>query len=138
MRGGLINHLSFCFMSDHTWYNQCEKSSNHTKLEEIMKQSQQTDILSQLYSLKANLPEWGDIEEKCVDNFNSILIGLPSDLSSYRIPDKKLTKRKTKTETGFLRMGGETRHYYSDVSYCDRAYFLERIDALIRLLNHVD
>jgi hypothetical protein len=92
-----------------------------------------------LVSLKENLPV-GDVEEKYVELFHQALSELAAlkeiDLDPLRIPNRELKRLFTGVNRDPL---AETvEELWSEGLYCDRAYFLTKLDASLTWFEFED
>jgi predicted nucleotide-binding protein len=88
--------------------------------------------LSELKSIKSNLPDYHSVEEHWVNQYHSAIIKIEDasnlDLSEYKVPQNMVAKEVTSWSPS----GGEN---YSEENYCERSVLLQKIDSTLNYIS---
>jgi hypothetical protein len=90
--------------------------------------------LAELQSLRQNVPD-ADIKEADVRDYHRLLESITKEtslnLTNFFIPNERLERAITGTASPSRANRYQEEVYYSDSRYCDRDFFLRKLDAAI-------
>jgi len=99
----------------------------------LMDETRVIEAYSRLKSLKANIPQYKELEMKWVSEYHSILDVLEKetgkDFSNFKVPESETPVRKTKGDY----VTENTPYHY--VQTCDRAFLMMKIDSFLMFFD---
>ncbi|HEY9140178.1 MAG TPA: hypothetical protein VIN93_04765 [Bryobacteraceae bacterium] len=97
------------------------------------------EAYARLNSLKTNLPEGYEVQEKYVTEFHAILDMLESatgyDLANFRVPSSEVRPKVVAVRRAGYRQSAAAVHHSRD-NWCERRFLLMKIDGVLNYFTY--